>query len=62
MAIAINTFIIHNFKVILRIKVNYCLLTHRRGAHRKLFWPSLLILKSKFWPNVALRSRYAAKG
>ena len=40
----------------------YRLPTHRSGAHRKLFWPYLLILKSKFCPNVAPRSRYATKG
>ena len=39
----------------------YCLLTHRRGSHRN-FLLSLLILKSKFWPNVAPRPRYATKG
>ena len=39
----------------------YRLPTLRRSAHMKLFWQSLLILRSKFWPNVVPRPRYATK-
>ena len=39
----------------------YCLPTHKRGAHRIFFPWSLLILKSKFWPNVVPWPRCCTK-
>ena len=42
-------------------EIKPCLQIHRRSPHRKYFSRSLLILNSKFMPNIAPGPRYAAK-
>ena len=37
---------------------SYRLPTHRRGAHRKYFRSSLLILESKYWPKETAYIRF----
>ena len=41
---------------------SYRLPTHRHSAHRKKFWWSFHIEKSRFWPNSTILLSYAIGG